>query len=195
MSTGRQGAAEPIDSRGAIAVAAVWGAAEASFFFIVPDAWIGLVALLAPRRAPAAVAAAVAGAIAGALALFLAGARSGDTVDRAFLRLPGIRVRDVQEVRHAVSSRGYRAFLDAPLRALPVKLYVREAQRAGRPLAPVLAATALNRLARLVPVTAAFALIGRRQRRLVAQRRRAVLAVYAAGWTLFYALYWRRRRD
>ena len=39
-----------VSSRAALWVGAGWGFAEASLFFIVPDAWLGLVALFAPRR-------------------------------------------------------------------------------------------------------------------------------------------------
>ena len=44
-------------------IAFVWGMAEATFFFVVPDVYLGFIALLHPRRALMATMMAVGGAI------------------------------------------------------------------------------------------------------------------------------------
>jgi hypothetical protein len=183
------------DSAAAPLIAATWGAAEASFLFVVPDVWLGFIALVAPRRLATSIAAALAGAMAGVVVLLLAGRLDGPRVDALIRRLPGIRSADPANIAAAIAARGERAFLDGPLRALPVKVYVREAQRARRRVPDILMASLLNRLARFVPVAVGFALLGRLGRPIAEARPGLVTALYAGGWSLFYALYWYRRRD
>src|SRR3990170_6341373 len=60
-----------------LAVGAIWAAAEALLFVVVPDVWVGLVAIRAPRRAAATLASIVLGAAAGAALLWLPGAARG----------------------------------------------------------------------------------------------------------------------
>jgi hypothetical protein len=174
-------------------VAAAWGAAEATLFFVVPDVWVGLAALAAPRRTLRVVLATVVGAVAGTVGLYMAGRHGcGATIDRAFERLPGVTVSDVALVQSELDSSGVAAFVRAPLRAVPLKLYTRQAQRAGWALPLVLAGATGNRLVRLIPVAAAFALLGHALRGRIEARPGVALTVYGVGWAAFYAWYWRR---
>ena len=184
---------ERLASRGATIVAAAWGAAEATLFFVVPDVWVGLVALLAPRRTRGAVAGTIAGALGGTVALYLAGRHGwGRAIDRATARLPGISPVEIAHVQAELRIHGLGAFVRAPLRGVPLKLYTRESQRLGWSLPRILVGATTNRLVRLIPVAAVFALLGHAARRRIEERPRGALAVYAGGWAAFYAWYWRR---
>ena len=73
-------------SRRAAAIAGGWGLAEATLFFVVPDVWIGLLALFGWRAGLRAVALAVAGALLGGALMYGVGAgvepdRSGGLLD------------------------------------------------------------------------------------------------------------------
>jgi hypothetical protein len=174
----------------ATAIAAAWGAAEASVFFIVPDVWSGFVALLAPRAALTATGATVGGAVVGAALAFRLARAAPDRYESYLRRLPGIRVDDPEVTAAELREHGYAAFLRAPLGGQPVKLYVAAAARQGRPLSAVLLLTALNRLERLVPLGLAAAAAGVAARRVVRRRPGAVAGIYVAGWSAFYAAYW-----
>lgn len=183
----------------ATGIAAGWGAAEASVFFVVPDVWLGFVALLAPRSALTATGATVGGAVVGAAVAFRLAQAAPDRYTSYLRRLPGIRPDDPEVTAAELREHGSVAFFRAPLGGQPVKLYVAAAARQGRPLSAVLLLTALNRLERLGPFGLAAAAAGVAARRLVRRRPVAVAAVYVAGWSTFYAAYWGlrsgRRRD
>ena len=180
-------------ARGAGAIAPAWGAAEATLFFVVPDVWVGLVALLAPRRTLGAVAGTIAGALAGTLVLYLAGRHGrGRAIDRTIARLPGISPTDIAHVEAELQTYGFGAFVRAPLRGVPLKLYTRESQRQGWSLPRVLVGATANRIVRLVPVAGVFALLEHIARRRIEERPRAALAAHAVAWAAFYAWYWRR---
>src|SRR5687768_18406002 len=64
-------------SRIAAVVALGWGFAEATFFFVVPDVWIGLLSLFSWRAGLRAVCSAVMGALFGGAITYGVGARLG----------------------------------------------------------------------------------------------------------------------
>src|SRR4051812_20323932 len=59
----------------AAVVALGWGFAEATFFFVVPDVWIGLLTLFSWRAGLRAVYSAVMGALTGGAVMYRAGAQ------------------------------------------------------------------------------------------------------------------------
>src|SRR4029079_3151630 len=71
-------------SRAALWVAFAWGIAEASFFFIVPDLLLTLIACRAFKPALKATLAALSGALVGGVAMYAFGMRAPDEA-RAFL--------------------------------------------------------------------------------------------------------------
>src|SRR5690606_18822018 len=72
------------------AVALLWGFAEATLFFVIPDVWIGFVALHGLRQGLAAAAWTLPGALAGGAAVYLASHENQMAVLAVFDRLPAI---------------------------------------------------------------------------------------------------------
>jgi hypothetical protein len=178
-----------VSSRAALWIGAAWGFAEASVFFIVPDVWLGFVALFAPRRMPATLAATLAGAAAGVAFLYLATLVRPDELTSLILALPAIAPADLEQARAQLEDDGAGAILPGVVEGRAIKLYVHGAALDGIGLVEVVAFTVLNRLARLLIVGSVMAALGWAGRAIVARRPRAVVALYVAAWVVFYAAY------
>lgn len=174
------------------AVAALWGAAEATAFFIVPDVWLTRVALESRQRAVAASISALAGAVAGGVATYAWAARTSPEVSREALRtLPAVSGAMIDRCEAEVEQRGSRAMLTGPLRGVPYKLYARAAGMRGESLPAFVAWSVPARLPRFLLASYLAARVGDRGRRLWGEERAARLRtpLHAASWVAFYAWY------
>ena len=171
-----------------------WGIAEATVQPIVPDVGLGFLALATPATLGLPLAAALAGGVVGALVLAILRDRRPDIVDRILALQPGLGAAGMEDARGRLSKRGWAAFAQVGP-GLPLKAYIvayrMEHPRAG--LATVATLAAVNRFTRIVPVVAAFAVVGELARPLDLDAAPAAL-VYVIGWTAFYAAYWWVRR-
>lgn len=179
-----------LSSPAALWVAAVWSFAEATVFFIVPDVWLGFVALYAPRRMLVTLAAIVAGSLAGAVVLYLATLALGEGLSATILALPGIAAGDLDQARAELAGQGAAAFLNGILQALPVKVYIHGAALDGIGLPEVVAFTGVNRVERMLVLGLVLALVGWVARPMVSRWPRAAAALYALAWIIFYAGFW-----
>lgn len=176
-----------VSSRTSLWVAAGWAVAEASLLFIVPDVWLGFVALYAPRRMPITLVAVTLGAALGAAGLYLATLAFGDQLSSVITALPGIDQGHLAQVHTELADQGPSAFLNGILAALPVKLYVHASALLGIGLADVVAFTMINRIERLLVFGLLMALVGWLGRPAIARWPRMAASVYAAAWVIFYA--------
>ena len=174
----------------ALAIAFTWAMMEASLFFVVPDVWLGFVALYAPRRMLATLAATVLGAVAGGAMLYLVTPLLGDTLSGWLVHLPGIGATDLVRARAELARQGIAAFLNGPLQGLPVKLYIHAGALDGLGLPGALLGVALNRLERIGVFGLVMAFVGVIGRPVIVRWPRAVLLVYVTAWVMFYAAYW-----
>jgi membrane protein YqaA with SNARE-associated domain len=173
-----------------VALAFVWGLAEATFFFVVPDVIISLAAMLRPRRALNHLVASLAGALLGGLCMFLWGAHDAKDAVQAVSRVPFITHAMIQHVEVSYQRQGMVALLLGPLSGTPYKIYAVEAPR-FQSLAGFLLVTIPARGERFVLVLLASAGLGVLLRRI--GRPEARFAIWhAAIWIVFYALYWSR---
>src|SRR5947207_11171117 len=79
-----------VSSRAALTLAFAWGFLEATFFFIVPDVLLTLIACRMLRPAMKATVAALAGALIGGAMMYEFGSRDPDLALRALDRIPAI---------------------------------------------------------------------------------------------------------
>lgn len=180
----------PAPSRSrSIAIAAAWGFAEATLFFVVPDVHVGWVALRRPRRVLAVWPAAVVGGVIGAAALHRM-VRAGWEPGPTFASLPGMRADDRQRVRDGVERDVTRAFITAAVTGLPLKLYVAESARQGLPMRRTLLLATINRVPRIGVFALALAAIGGVGRRVGLSGAVPQAVLYGAGWLVFYGWYW-----
>jgi len=180
-------AASPV----AALVGLLWGFAEATLFFIVPDVLLGAVALFAPRAAPRALAFTLAGALAGGAVTYgvaseLQPSRSEDVLDG----VPTVTDDAIHRVEREMRDDGPRSIAYGPLRmGTPYKLYARAAAVEDEGFGSFVLWSIPGRLERMLPVTLLAALVGLGARGSIVRQPRAVLASYAALWLAVYVVY------
>jgi hypothetical protein len=173
---------------GIAVVSALWGFAEATLFFLVPDMW--LTALTVWRGLRPAVGAAgwvVAGAVAAGALMYGWGAADPDRAVAAIEALSAISTTIISESRAGLVEQGLWQLFVGSVTGTPYKIYAAVAPAAGIGLVSFLLATVPARVFRF---GLAIAVAGAADR-LLARRlsRRARMLILAAFWALFYAAY------
>lgn len=179
-----------LGARRAELIGFLWGVAEASLFFVVPDVWTGWIAIVAPRRAISVFLVTTLGAVLGALLLFLVAPWATDTLVAWFALVPGLLPGDLATAREQLATQGIVAFTASPLGGIPLKLYAFGAGLDGVGALPLVVGVVLNRLVRVGGFTLLMGIAGALGRPLVRRRPGFVAVVYVAGWCLFYGTFW-----
>jgi membrane protein YqaA with SNARE-associated domain len=172
--------------------AALWGFAEATFFFLVPDIILSAIAIHDWRLALLACLAAVAGAVAGGALMHRRGRLDCAQARVFLLRLPGIAPPMLERVCDEVARRRFLAVLTGPLSGTPYKTYAVEAGRQRLPIGCFLLVTLPARLIRFVLVTVLAAWLAHAA--FAAMPDPWKYAIWAIAWTVFYAWYFRAMR-
>ena len=165
----------------------VWGFAEATFFFLVPDVLLTAIALRDLRRALWACVLAAATALGGGLVMYGWGAHSVEQARSVLDWIPGISPELITHAEEEVRTRELTALLLAPLRGEPYKVFAVEAGQLGAPLLGFMLVTMLSRLSRFVVLTLLAALISKALSRKLSPR--SILAIHLVLWTAFYSVY------
>src|SRR5699024_60185 len=98
-------------------VAAAWGGAEATVFFMVPALWPSWLALHNPRRGiPTTVSALAGGLAGGALNDTVAERMQPDDTEKILTSIPGISTQMVADVERQLDEQGWSAFVFGPPR-------------------------------------------------------------------------------
>ena len=176
---------------GALVAAGLWGFAEATLFFLVPDVMLTAIAVVDWRLALVGCLAALAGALAGGAVMYTAG-RSGEGARRLLLRVPGISPAMAERVRREVGQRRFLAVLLGPLSGTPYKLYAVEAGRQRLSAAGFMLISVPSRLVRFVAVTALAGWLAHGVFPGLATGWK--LAAWGVVWSAFYAWYFRAMR-
>jgi len=172
-------------------VAFLWGVAEATFFFLIPDVFLSLVAVLRWPRTWKHVVSAVGGAVLGGALLFHLASVDPPAARAAVARVPFIRDRMFNQVDRGFRSQGLPALFWGSIEGIPYKLYAVEAPRFTSE-ARFLLATPQARVIRFLLVWSCFGLISGWLRRRFAFRTIHLLPIYALVWIVVYAFYWGR---
>lgn len=171
-----------------VAVAGVWGFAEATLFFLVPDIWLtGLAVARGLRSAVISCGAALVGALAGGIVMYHWGAMDPAGALAAVDAVPAISPAMLTDVRQGLEQQGIVALFLGPLVGIPYKAYAVQVAGAGIGTGPFLTASVGARLTRFVVLAVVAAGISRLLEGFIA--RRARLHLLLAAWTLFYAVY------
>ena len=173
----------------ALWAAALWAFAEASFFFVVPDVLLTLIALFSPREGFLACGAALAGALLGGGLLHALSARNPERLHRFVASVPFIRPYMWTHVRADLEELGWLSIRKGPMRGIPYKLYAVDAP-CCLSLGIFLLASIPGRLERFLVLTALLALIGWAFHGPVHRHSTAAALILLAVWSAFYARYW-----
>lgn len=134
--------------RGSNLLAAAWGFAEATLFFIVPDVLLTALALSSLKRALRACLAAAAGAAFGGLVVYLTVSAWPERAAALLMSVPGISETTFATVRDLLEAGQFQGMLVGAFTGVPYKIFAAEAAREGYPLALFLLLTLLARLPR-----------------------------------------------
>lgn len=173
---------------GVIVAAALWGFAEATLFFLVPDLLLTFVALARGlRRALQACLWAAAGAVLGGAVMYAWAAAEPEAARAGVEALPAISADLVDSVRQDLAQWGLLALILAGVTGVPYKILVIAAPAVGLHWAPFLGASLVARLARFALAVALAGAIDALLARRLARRGR--LALLAGFWLVFYGAY------
>lgn len=167
--------------------AALWGFAEATLFFIVPDVLLTFLAQTGLRRALVASLAASCGALAGGAALYAFVLAAPETARSVLLAVPGISPELASRVAVLLGGDLFAGLTAGALSGAPYKLFVAEAAMTGVPLSTFLMASLPARLLRFTLAALASWLVFARLLGALALRTRQLLL--AGFWLVFYAGY------
>lgn len=169
-------------------IAGLWGFAEATLFFFVPDIWLTALAVRrGPRPALLACLAALAGALLGGIAMYSWGAADPATARAVLNLVPAIDPAMIGEVQAALQQDGVAAIFIGPLAGVPYKIYAVEAGAANLGLISFILVSVPARLTRFLLLTIGAWAISTALSRHAGLRVR--MALLAGGWTAFYAIY------
>lgn len=174
----------------AIVASAIWGYAEATRFWIVPDVALGWIALNSSRFTMHSVAAATLGAIVGGVRMHQRAAAERDRLTQ----IPGISRAMLADAHEKFAASGWAAVVRAPLDGVPYKVYATESALAGRPLDELVAWTSIARPWRFLATAAGATAIGVVFRRSVQLDEGRWVAASAAFWIVVYLRYFARLR-
>jgi hypothetical protein len=171
------------------AIAAAWGLAEATLFFVVPDVLLSWLAGFRPRVAWPAVAACLGGALLGGLLMYLAAADSPPRM-RALLDLvPAINADFIAATGAALRDQYGPQMLRAGFSGVPYKILAVESGAQGQSLATFLGWSVPARLSRWVLVVLLARGVTLFVRSRFAAADRVLWTLWGAGWGIVYVVY------
>jgi membrane protein YqaA with SNARE-associated domain len=165
----------------------LWGLAEATFFFIVPDVWITFRALHGIKRGLNAALFAAAGALPGGALMYWLGTVRPEAVRMWLDAVPAVSAAMIENVGEQLARLGLWGLFLGPLSGTPYKIYAALAPQAGFSLPVLLAVSLPARLLRFVLLAGVSAAAGRWLKQHFGFR--AALWTWALLWSAFYVLW------
>lgn len=163
----------------------LWGWSEATFFFIVPDFLLTLLALRAPRVALTACLWATLGAVVGGAMTYDYATLHPASSREILVMIPGISDRMIGDAGNQLEEHGAAAVFIGPLRGIPYKIYAVQAAWQRRPLVEFLLVSIPARAIRFLLTTLLASAIASRLR----LRERTLVHIHLLAWTAFYTAY------
>lgn len=174
---------------GWVLAAGVWGFAEATLFFIVPDVLLTWIAGFRPGRAGPALGACLAGALLGGALMFSLAARDPHGTRQLVERVPAISAQLLDRTGAALDD-GYAAqMLRGGLSGVPYKVMAIEASIRDGSLFRFLAWSLPARLPRWIALMVIARGVAAFVRRRAARPERWLNVLWLAVWCAVYAVY------
>ncbi|MFO0991117.1 MAG: hypothetical protein U1E67_04200 [Hyphomicrobiales bacterium] len=171
-----------------LAIAVLWGLAEATIFFIVPDVWISLVAMRRGWKAGLLAAClACIGALVGGTIMYLWGRSDADAARHVLDMIPAISPAMIWTTGYELDHSGLTSMIVGAFTGVPFKIYAVEAGVIGTGLSAFLGMAVFARLTRFVMGAVIAAVAGNVLRRFLSER--TMLSLLAGFWILFYVWY------
>ena len=174
-------------------IAFLWGFAEATLFFIVPDIFFTYLVLFDLRLAFWSCLLALIGALMGGGLMYRWGRKNFEAAAMIVASLPGVSNRLIQREKMNLEEKGVWAILLGPLKGVPYKIYAISSFSSGIPFFQFLLISIPARLARfvlsIVIVELAF------HRFLPTLSLMAQMIILSGFWLVFYVGYFLKMRN
>lgn len=166
----------------------IWGLAEATFFFLVPDIWLSRIAITNPREAYINVIIASAGAVLGGFIMYFVGLYAFEQVHQLLPLIPAIHSTMVENVGIQLQHENpLYAMQKGSVTGIPYKIYALWAGHLEMSIIMFISITTIVRSVRFTLVT-----ILAHGTRLVLKNRinaRSILRLHIFLWIVFYIFY------
>jgi membrane protein YqaA with SNARE-associated domain len=167
----------------------LWGVAEATLFFFVPDVILSYIGVRqGPRAAAKASLIAAIGAATGGVIMYLWSQADPAAARAAVEVVPAISAEMIARAQVAMSGDWFGATLFGPLTSTPYKVYAILAPSSGVPVWAFALASIIARLPRFLGVGIGVALIAAYLRRRKLPER-TILGILAGCWVVFYLVF------
>lgn len=168
-------------------VAAIWGLAEATLFFLVPDIWLSIAGRKNLKVGLTACLYSLIGALIGGIALYYWGKFDLDTASHVVEKVPAVNPAMIARVHTELSTNGLLAVLAGPLSGTPYKIYAIQSAGTGIGPWPFLLISIPARLLRFAMVTIGCHYLIKCFRRIGCKVPSLRLLLIA--WFIFYSFY------
>lgn len=182
----------------ALSIAAfIWGVAEATLFFIVPDVIVSYIGVRqGPRAAAKGSVIAAIGAATGGIIMYLWSQSDPDAAYAAVAAVPAISADMMLAAHSAMGEHWFYSTLVGPLTSTPYKVFAIFAPQAGVPIWLFAVGSILARLPRFLLVGFGASVIAAWLRRRLNLPERAISAIFVLSWIAFYlAFFWLMTRE
>lgn len=187
--TGMARTVSRLTGKPALGAGFLWGLAEGTFFFLVPDILITAGALFSFKASLKQIGAVLLGSLLAGSLLFTWGIKNPEGAKRAVGRVPFLAPAMLEKVKRDFDDYGVWAMCKGPMSGIPYKAYaVQAGPRFSWPAFLLVSVPA--RLERLLIVWALFTAVCVPLRSKVLARPGRALSLHAAYWIGIYAYYW-----
>jgi membrane protein YqaA with SNARE-associated domain len=167
----------------------LWGFAESTLFFIIPDVLLSWASLAGARCGVKLLAAILAGALVAGIVMYAWASAEPAESRAAVAAVPFVRERMFEKVTEDYQEHGLTGMLYGPNSGVPYKIYAILAPSQHQPLQFVLLSIPA-RLERLALSWLVFTGIGLAFQRWIRRHRPLTAVLFVAFWSITYAIYW-----
>jgi hypothetical protein len=169
----------------------LWGFAEGTLFFIIPDVLLSWASLTGARCGFKILGAILAGSLVAGLCMYTWASSQPDLSRSVVASVPFVRAKMFDKVREDYRDQGISGMLKGPGSGIPYKVYAVLAPPVAHPAIFALISIPA-RLERLVTSWLLFTALGWLFGRWIKRHPRLTTTFFAAFWMITYALYWTR---
>lgn len=176
-------------SRPALLAAFIWGLAEATVFFIVPDVFFIFTALFAPLYGILHGIISMGGTLIGGCIMYKAAILWPEQIGHFLIKVPLVSQDLVSTVHNNLLNDGLKTMLSAPLKGIPYKIYAAQTAIIGIDFAGFMLFTVPARLERILLLAGIGAVAGRFFAGSIKNNTKKWLLNYLLAWAIFYVFY------
>jgi len=169
----------------------LWGFAEGTLFFIIPDVLLSWASLTGARYGFKILGAILAGSLVAGLCMYTWATTQPELSRSVVASVPFVRAKMFDKVQKDYRGQGIFGMLKGPSSGIPYKVYAVLAPPVSKPIAFALISIPA-RLERLAPFWLLFTALGWLLGRWIRNYPRLTTVLFVGFWMITYTIYWTR---